>query len=246
MTSCRAAMGARANRPARRRARGGQAMVELAIVFPVLLLLAISVFDYGYYLEHVNNITTVVRDGARYASENNSLGSVWNNLCSAPSYTQATGEYNCPLTTSPSNTIESVIQYEAESLTVPEGGLPLDNVDCVWSGNHPSLTASAASLGSSNSCMTVAYYTSGSDGLYTSPVLYGWWSDTSNCFELWNAGSGTAGCTTTGYPAVGTLVQVTVIYNFTKTAPGPAFDVMNAAFGLNAQITAQYTLVVSQ
>ena len=132
-------------RPQHRARRSGQAMVEFALTFPVLLLLAISVFDYGYYLEHVDNIATVVRDGARYASENNSLGSVWNNLCSAQSYTQATGEYNCPLTTSPSNTIESVIQYEAESLTVPEGGLPLDNVDCVWSGNHPSLTASAAS-----------------------------------------------------------------------------------------------------
>jgi len=45
-------------------------MVEFAISFPLLLVLAISIVDYGYYLEHVNNIASVVRDGARYASEN--------------------------------------------------------------------------------------------------------------------------------------------------------------------------------
>ena len=82
-------------------------------------------------------MTTVVRDGARYASENNSAVTVWDYLCPSPSYTQSgtgAGGYSCPKTTSPSDTVQSLIQYEAESLTVRDGGLPLDNVDCVWSG----------------------------------------------------------------------------------------------------------------
>ena len=73
-------------------------MIEFALVFPLLLVLAVSVFDYGYYLEHVNNITTVVRDGARYASQNSTnTGSPWNPACPARPYSSA-GTYSCPAT----------------------------------------------------------------------------------------------------------------------------------------------------
>ena len=45
--------------PTTGRGPGGQAMVEFAVILPVLLVIGMSVFDYGYYLEHVNNIATV-------------------------------------------------------------------------------------------------------------------------------------------------------------------------------------------
>jgi hypothetical protein len=90
--------------------------------------------------------------------------------------------------------------------------------------------------------MTIAYYTSEAAGEFTTPVLYGWWSDTNDCFWLKSSNQRT----TTAYPAVGTLVQVTVIYDFTQTAPGPAFDVMQSVLGIKVYIVAQYALVVSQ
>ena len=69
----------------------------------------------------------------------------------------------------------------------------------------------------------------------------GWWSSDANsdtgCFDT------SGGCTTT-YPVVGDLVQVTVIYNWSGTNPGPVFDVLDFHFHLQADITAQYALVV--
>jgi hypothetical protein len=240
-------------------------MIELAIILPVLLLLAVSVFDYGYYLEHVNNISTVVRDGTRYASLN-TTGSPWSSSCPDPTYVQSgtyAGEYGCPYTAVGSNNIEALIQYEAESLTVPEGGLPLDNVDCVWSGNNdnPNMTAGVSTIsipasypsgsgdsGAPGSCITVAYYTS-SNGTYapSSMSLYGWWSSDAasdaGCFELASSTSSSA-CTSTPSPPVGSVAQVTILYNFTATAPGPVFDVMGSALGLQATVVGQYSLVV--
>ncbi len=240
----------------------GQAMIEFALVLPLLLLLAVSVFDYGYYLEHVDNISSVVRDATRYASLY-TTGSPWSPSCPDPTYTQTTGEYYCPLTTAGSDNVQALIQYEAESLTVPEGGLPLDNVDCVWSGNNdnPSMSAGVGTIsipatfpsgsnvsGTPGSCITVAYYTS-SNGTYapSSMSLYGWWSSDAQadvgCFELASSASSSS-CTATPSPPVGSMVQITVLYNFTATAPGPAFDVMNSVFGLQADVVAQYAMVV--
>ena len=71
-------------------------MVEFAVILPVLLVIGMSVFDYGYYLEHVNNIATVVRDGARYASlyTNPSYATQWNSACADPT-TLASGGWSC-------------------------------------------------------------------------------------------------------------------------------------------------------
>jgi Flp pilus assembly protein TadG len=215
--------------------------VELALVLPILLLLAVSVFDYGYYLEHVNNLTTVVRDGARYASINTATFP-WSAACASPTYTQSgggAGSYDCPFTTSASNTVEAVIQYEAESLTVPEGGLPLDNVDCTWGGGSsttpPSAPSSTAGLpAGSASCMTIAYYTTSNN--YATLSLCGYYSAGLGAFQ------GTASVCT----AAGALVQVTIVYDLSETAPGPAFDVMNSMFGIQVKIVAQYALVVTQ
>ena len=84
-------------------------MVEFALVFPFLLVIAISLADYGYYLEHVNNITTVVRDGTRYASENttNTTPLPWSAACPAPSWSASNGTFTCPTTSSATTTTAS-------------------------------------------------------------------------------------------------------------------------------------------
>ena len=54
-----------------------------------------------------------------------------------------------------------------------------------------------------------------------------------------------SGCSSTaGLVAAGDLVQITVMYNWSSTSPGPVFTVLNATFGLRAYITAQFALVV--
>ncbi len=188
-------------------------MVEFAIAFPFLIVLAVSIVDYGHYLETANNLATVVRDGTRYASENTTgttaplerglpgtelervqrdvdvpedlvrhhhhgldttAGGPYTQLkVSGFSVALASGASlfiggptgpavtlsaaaaagattlsivswpptsNYPSNTPvdwlpPSNTVEGVIQAEAESLTVPEGGLTLASTDCTWSGS---------------------------------------------------------------------------------------------------------------
>ena len=329
-------------RPRGRRHRG-QAMVEFAIAFPFLLILAVSIADYGYYLEHVNNITTVTRDGSRYASENTTSGA-WNAGCPAPA-TTSSGAYTCPAVAAtttttapytsgtaysslalatvpvplpagsylfigsqtgpevtvgpaavdystgaasvnlspswtpsasvasgatvywlpPSNNVEALIQDEAESLTVPEGGLALDNIDCTWTGGSPPAAGDPAwgatagipgafpnnigASGTPTSCISIVYYNS-SDGSYSasslsaaSDVIAWWSSDASSGTGCLENGSGCLA--TSSYPnLVGDLVQVTVMYDWSGTNPGPVFDVLNSAFKLRANITAQYALVV--
>jgi len=46
----------------------GAALVEFAIVLPILLLLVFGVVDFGRALYTVNNLTSAVREGARLAS----------------------------------------------------------------------------------------------------------------------------------------------------------------------------------
>ena len=331
-------------RPQHRARRSGQAMVEFALTFPVLLLLAISVFDYGYYLEHVDNIATVVRDGARYASENTTV-SPWNNACPNPTplssggwscaglvswvapgesgsvnsstidvtsitgFTGFTGTFDVATTGSgglvviscegtqssplaftncsspsggnlvPGNPLngesdftEGVIQDEAEALTVPEGGLPIDNIDCCWSGQSggtgcPSGSgATPPSPGTAStvvtptlyswpvtgissqapvSCMTIAYWSS-SDGSYStsSLSLCGWYSA-----DAADAGSSNpfqkVGNNGTCTAATGELVRITVAYAWSQASPGPAFTVLNSVFGIQVDAWATYAFVVT-
>lgn len=50
------------------RADDGAAMVELAFVLPIFLLLVWGVIEFGRLLYTANNLTTAVREGARYAA----------------------------------------------------------------------------------------------------------------------------------------------------------------------------------
>jgi len=341
-------------RPRHRARRSGQSMVEFALILPVLLVLAISIFDYGYYLEHVNNIATVVRDGARYASvyTNPSYNTQWSSACADPTVsssgawscdglettvsslqpTQAinptgggtynidvasvsgfstyddgftvatttstgvaalldcsaavsspTAEFTACAATDPttgggnlvtgnsligqSDFTEGVIQEEAESLTVPEGGLPIDNIDCCWSGSTggsgcpsgsgttPPSPGSASTVvnpilyswpggvtatGTPVSCVTISYWTS-SDGSYStsSLSLCGWWSadDNNDAGQFVSIDE----CSAT----IGKLVQVTVAYAWSANSPGPAFTVLNSLFGLQVDVSATAAFVVT-
>ena len=51
-----------------RHSESGAALVEFAIVLPVLLLLAFGIVDLGRLLYTYNNLTSAVREGARLAS----------------------------------------------------------------------------------------------------------------------------------------------------------------------------------
>jgi hypothetical protein len=326
-------------------------MVEFSLVLPVLLVLAMSIFDYGYYLEHVNNIATVVRDGARYASvyTNPSYGNQWSSACPNPTNSSSGGwscagmettvasgqptqainpgsgnyaievasisgfstyddgftvatttstgvaalldcgeavvvgsqpEFTGCSATDPtsgggnlvannslvgqSDFTEGVIQEEAEGLTVPEGGLQIDNIDCCWStstatggcpsgGTTPAAPSLGATVGIPNawpatgissqlpvSCVTISYWTS-SDGSYSaqSLSLCGWWSADANNdtgqFESINDCSAT----------IGKLVQVTVAYAWSRAAPGPTFTVLNSVFGIQVNTSATSSFVVT-
>ena len=53
----------------------GTAVVEFAIVLPVLLLLLFSIVDIGRMLSQYNTLTVAVRDACRYAASNAAVGS---------------------------------------------------------------------------------------------------------------------------------------------------------------------------
>ena len=51
-----------------RRSECGAALVEFAIVLPVLILLVFGIIDFGRMLFTLNNLTSAVREGARLAA----------------------------------------------------------------------------------------------------------------------------------------------------------------------------------
>ena len=51
-----------------RRSECGAALVEFAIVLPVLILLVFGIVDFGRLLYTLNNLTSAVREGARLAA----------------------------------------------------------------------------------------------------------------------------------------------------------------------------------
>src|SRR4026207_1958955 len=49
----------------RRRGAAGQSLVEFALVFPVLIIMLIAIFDFGRLVSAYNAITNAAREGAR-------------------------------------------------------------------------------------------------------------------------------------------------------------------------------------
>jgi Flp pilus assembly protein TadG len=50
------------------RAESGQAMIETALALPVVLLLSVSVFEFGRAFQHWQILTNAAREGARLAT----------------------------------------------------------------------------------------------------------------------------------------------------------------------------------
>lgn len=51
-----------------RRKQRGQELVEFALILPLLLLLMVGIFEFGYVVFAYNTLSNAVREGARYGS----------------------------------------------------------------------------------------------------------------------------------------------------------------------------------
>jgi hypothetical protein len=200
-------------------------MVEFALCFPILLLFSVSAVGVAHAEETANDLATVVRDGARYASVNPALYGV----CAAGS------------TTCAPNTIQGVIQAEANSVNQSAGGVTLANTNCLWGGlpTPPALSASPASpsipTNASASCMTVAYYASGA--LNTAACAY--YQPSANPVFT-NVNSGT--CTATS--SVSTPVFVEVIVAVAQSATGNPVVVLLNGLHITPLMTRSYSMEV--
>jgi hypothetical protein len=61
---------------AARSRRSGQALVEFALVFPILILLVVGLFDLGRLVFAYTSLTNGVREGARLAVVNQDVGAI--------------------------------------------------------------------------------------------------------------------------------------------------------------------------
>ena len=67
-------VGARRGRPRRRRSDGAQSLVELALILPAFLILALGIIDFGMGLRAYISVAAATREGARYAAVGNPAG----------------------------------------------------------------------------------------------------------------------------------------------------------------------------
>jgi Flp pilus assembly protein TadG len=58
----------------RLRAQSGTAIVEMALVLPILLFLALGIVDFGRAINYSNDVNQIAADGARYAAVNKNPG----------------------------------------------------------------------------------------------------------------------------------------------------------------------------
>lgn len=56
------------------RARSGQALIEMALILPVLLILLLGIISYGLYINAVDTVQEAVRLGVRGASIGDTMG----------------------------------------------------------------------------------------------------------------------------------------------------------------------------
>jgi hypothetical protein len=228
MGTARIARSASAARPRRQRGRG-QSMIEFSLCFPLLLLLVLGTVDFSQYLQMSNDLQSVIRDGSRYASI---YPEAFTTAC--PNGPGASG--GCTLS---DQTVEGIMQGEAWSLTLAQGGINLMNTDCTWSGTEPSQSvAPAATQGSS--CITIAYYPSSSNaagapswspstaacsksncGLKSTSIPNGSW-DLVPC-GYWSVSAATftpaSNYTEATCTATGSLVLVTAAVSYTPITP---------------------------
>ena len=68
-------MGVGRNRRALRTSESGAALVEFAVVLPVLLLILLGILDFGRAMNYFNDATQMANEGARWAAVNRNPGS---------------------------------------------------------------------------------------------------------------------------------------------------------------------------
>jgi Flp pilus assembly protein TadG len=200
-------------------------MVEFALCFPFLLLLSVSAIGLGHAEETANDLATVVREGARYASVNSA----------AYGCTGGASATNCS-----ASTIQGIVQVEADSLNASAGGVTVANSNCLWSGsaNPPSLSATPSSptapTNATGSCLTIAYYTSDVSG--TTACAY--YQSATSAFI--NVNSGT--CTATSSTSAPIYVAVTVA--ITESASGNPIMVTLNGLHITPLFTQSYSMEV--
>jgi hypothetical protein len=201
-------------------------MVEFALCFPILLLFSVSAVGIAHAEETANDLATVVRDGARYASINPAS---YGSSC-------ANGSTACA-----ANTIQGVIQAEANSVNQSAGGVTLANTNCLWGGSPtpPALSTSPASPATptnpSLSCMTIAYYTS--EILTNTPAPCAYYSASALAFTNVNGSNCTATSSTTP-------LYVEVIVAVAQTATGNPVVVLLNGLHIAPLMTRSYTMEV--
>ena len=199
-------------------------MVEFALCFPILLLFSVSSIGIAHAEETANDLATVVRDGARYASINPGL------------YSCTAGSTACAF-----NTIQGVIQAEANSVNQSAGGVTLANTNCLWSGSMspPALSASPTApsipTNASQSCMTIAYYATG--GLSASACAYVQ-AGSPGVFTSVNTGT----CTATS--ALSPTLFVEVIVAVAQSATGNPVVVLLNGLHITPLMTRSYSMMV--
>ncbi|MGD0448295.1 MAG: TadE family protein [Candidatus Dormibacteria bacterium] len=199
-------------------------MVEFALCFPILLLFSVSAVGVAHTEETANDLATVVRDGARYASLNPALYGG----C-------ANGSISC-LT----NTIQGIIQAEANSVNQSAGGVTLANTNCLWGGlpTPPALSTTVSSpstpTNASTSCITIAYFTSETGT--PSPCAY--YSTSTGLFTNLN-GSTCVAASSTSSP-----VYVEVIVAVAQSATGNPVLVLLNGLHITPLLTRSYTMQV--
>ena len=214
---------ARSRRSARQR---GQAMVEFALCFPLLLLFSVSAIGIAHAEETANDLTTVVRDGARYASIN-------------PAAYGCTG--GASATACSASTIQGIVQTEAGGVNASAGGVTVANSNCLWSGsaNPPSLSATPSSptapTNATGSCLTIAYYISDLSG--TTACAY--YQTATSAFTNVNSSS----CTATSSTSVPLYVAVTIA--ITESASGNPIMVTLNGLHITPLFTQSYSMEVA-
>src|ERR1019366_6823863 len=210
-------------RPFRR--QRGQAMVEFALCFPLLLLFSVSAIGIGHAEETSNDLATVVRDGARYAGVD-------------PAAYACTG--GATATSCSASTIQGVIQAEANSVNASAGGVTLANNNCLWSGSAspPALSASVASpsapTNASGSCMTIAYYLGDTSGTLACAYYQTAASTFSNVNSL----------TCTATSSISKPLYVEVIVAVTQSATGNPVVVLLNGLHITPLMTQSYSMQV--
>jgi Flp pilus assembly protein TadG len=107
---------------ARRRIQDGQSLVEFALIFPLLILLLVGIFDAGRLVFAYNDITNAAREAARVGIVNQNIASIQTEAVSQATTLGLTAATNIDVkfcqpdgtgcTTTPPTNLDSLVQVQ--------------------------------------------------------------------------------------------------------------------------------------